>query len=66
MHVFAHNTILTADDNNRQTGQDNEPINYFVDLLPKLLASSENANNSLGAIEFIQEEGETVFVPGNS
>lgn len=43
-------------------GEDDEPINYFVDILPRLRALP--ASEGLVFHEFIQEEGETVFVPG--
>lgn len=43
-------------------GEDDEPINYFVDILPRLRAL--RASEGLVFYEFIQEEGETVFVPG--
>jgi len=43
-------------------GEDDEPINYFVDILPRLRALP--ASEELVFHEFIQEEGETVFVPG--
>ncbi|GAB5031826.1 phosphatidylserine receptor [Nannochloropsis oceanica] len=43
-------------------GEDDEPINYFADILPRLRALP--ASEELVFYEFIQEEGETVFVPG--
>eukprot|EP01031_Cornospumella_fuschlensis_P031830 gene31830-38488_t len=41
-------------------GEDDEAINYFVDILPRI----KSTHPDLEVIEFIQEEGETVFVPG--
>lgn len=43
-------------------GEDDEPINYFVDILPRM--RSLPATEGLVFHEFIQEAGETVFVPG--
>lgn len=45
----------------KRDGEDDEPIDYFNNLLPRLLA---NAGPDLEYIEFIQYPGETVFVPG--
>ena len=42
-------------------GEDDEPINYFVDILPRMRAQY---GQQLTFYEFIQEPGETVFVPG--
>ncbi len=41
-------------------GEDDEAINYFVDLLPRIKAKYPQ----YPIFEFIQEPGETVFVPG--
>eukprot|EP01038_Epipyxis_sp_PR26KG_P013794 gene13794-18502_t len=41
-------------------GEDDEAINYFVDLLPRI----KDTYKDIHIIEFIQESGETVFVPG--
>ncbi|RYH30091.1 hypothetical protein EON65_06225, partial [archaeon] len=41
-------------------GEDDEAINFFTDLLPRIKTTYPD----LEVIEFIQEEGETVFVPG--
>ena len=42
-------------------GEDDEAINYFVDILPRI---REKYGGSVKIYEFIQEPGETVFVPG--
>jgi histone arginine demethylase JMJD6 len=39
---------------------DDEPINYFVDILPRIRRAYPTARR----IECIQEPGETIFVPG--
>eukprot|EP01060_Flectonema_neradi_P003813 TRINITY_DN1248_c1_g3_i1.p1 TRINITY_DN1248_c1_g3~~TRINITY_DN1248_c1_g3_i1.p1 ORF type:complete len:431 (+),score=52.71 TRINITY_DN1248_c1_g3_i1:99-1295(+) len=39
-------------------GEDDEAINFFVDLIPRLRAEG------ISVTEIIQEEGETIFVPG--
>ena len=41
-------------------GEDDEAINYFVDLVPRLKA----LHPELPVLEFIQHPGDTVFVPG--
>jgi len=41
-------------------GEDDEAINYFVDLVPRLREKHPDIN----IIEFTQHPGETVFVPG--
>lgn len=45
-----------------QRGEDDEAVNYFMDLLPRIKRA--NSPESLGCIEFMQYPGETVFVPG--
>lgn len=52
-----------------KTGEDDEAINYFVDLLPRIKekycnTSSAHTGENIQVIEFIQNAGETVFVPG--
>lgn len=42
-------------------GEDDEPVNYFVDVLPRL---RRKYGADVTMYEFIQEPGETVFVPG--
>lgn len=42
-------------------GEDDEAINYFVDLLPRIKRTHRHV---VSPIEFFQEAGETVFVPG--
>jgi histone arginine demethylase JMJD6 len=42
-------------------GEDDEAINYFVDILPRI---RKKYGSTVPIIEFIQEAGETVFVPG--
>lgn len=42
-------------------GEDDEAINYFVDLLPRI---REKYGNSITIVECIQEAGQTMFVPG--
>jgi histone arginine demethylase JMJD6 len=42
-------------------GEDDEAVNYFVDLLPRLKRS---AHPPAGMIEFTQMPGDTVFIPG--
>lgn len=44
-----------------QKGEDDEAINYFVDLVPRIRS---RYGHELGIYEFIQYPGETVFVPG--
>jgi len=44
-----------------RTGEDDEAINYFVDLLPRI---REKHGRNLKIYELIQEPGETIFVPG--
>jgi histone arginine demethylase JMJD6 len=41
--------------------EDDEAINYFVDLLPRI---KEKYASKIRIFQFIQEPGETVFVPG--
>lgn len=41
-------------------GEDDEAVNYFVDLLPRLQAARPDVEMTL----FLQRPGETVFVPG--
>eukprot|EP00981_Chlorochromonas_danica_P000537 scaffold108_cov167-Ochromonas_danica.AAC.9 len=41
-------------------GEDDEAINYFVDLLPRI----RQQHPELEIIEFIQYPGETVYIPG--
>ena len=42
------------------TGEDDEMTNYVLDLLPRIKA----AHPEIPILEFIQEPGDTVFVPG--
>ncbi|CAN0321599.1 unnamed protein product [Pylaiella littoralis] len=42
-------------------GEDDEPINYFVDLLPRI---RRKYRDSIKIYEFVQYPGDTVFVPG--
>jgi hypothetical protein len=44
-----------------RSGEDDEAINYFVDMLPRIRAKH---GHSIKIYEFIQHPGETVFVPG--
>ncbi|CAM9377896.1 unnamed protein product [Discosporangium mesarthrocarpum] len=44
-------------------GEDDEPVDYFVDHLPRL-RRAHSTHDRLGMIEFVQHPGETVFVPG--
>ena len=50
-------------------GEDDEAINYFVDIYPRMkekylsVRPSSSEYSNLWAYEFIQEPGETVFVP---
>lgn len=44
-----------------QKGEDDESINYFVDLLPRIKAKY---GPELEIMEYIQEAGETIYVPG--
>ena len=41
-------------------GEDDEAINYFVDLVPRIRAKHPEVQ----IMEFVQEAGDTVFVPG--
>ena len=43
------------------TGEDDEAINYFVDLLPRI---REKHGSTIKIYEYIQSPGETIFVPG--
>ncbi|CEG39994.1 histone arginine [Plasmopara halstedii] len=42
--------------------EDDEAVNYFMDLLPRLKRA--NSLDALQCIEFMQYPGETVFIPG--
>eukprot|EP01064_Diplonema_japonicum_P004504 TRINITY_DN12961_c0_g1_i1.p1 TRINITY_DN12961_c0_g1~~TRINITY_DN12961_c0_g1_i1.p1 ORF type:complete len:415 (+),score=94.66 TRINITY_DN12961_c0_g1_i1:49-1293(+) len=42
-----------------KAGDDDEAINFFVDLIPRM------RSQGIEVVEVIQEEGETIFVPGN-
>ncbi|CAH0513594.1 unnamed protein product [Peronospora belbahrii] len=42
--------------------EDDEAVNYFMDLLPRLKRAS--SRETLQCVEFIQYPGETVFIPG--
>lgn len=42
-------------------GEDDEAVNYFADLLPRI---KQRYGPELRIMEFIQEPGETVYVPG--
>eukprot|EP01034_Spumella_vulgaris_P028752 gene28752-35668_t len=42
-------------------GEDDEAINYFVDLLPRI---KEHYGSEIQIMECIQEPGETIYVPG--
>lgn len=46
----------------RQAGEDDEAIDYFVTLLPRLRAARPDVAARM--VEFVQRPGETVFVPG--
>lgn len=46
----------------RGRGYEDEAINYFVEILPKI--RQKYSREELGMVEFIQGPGETVFVPG--
>jgi histone arginine demethylase JMJD6 len=50
----------------RRKGEDNEAITYFARVLPRIIAEEEKKAEgpSLGMRMFIQEPGQTVFVPG--
>ena len=41
-------------------GEDDEAVNYFVDLIPRIRAKHPDLDMKM----FLQYEGETVFVPG--
>ncbi|CAM9457790.1 unnamed protein product, partial [Heterosigma akashiwo] len=43
-----------------KSGEDDEPINYFVDFLPRM-----RKDVNLKAMEFLQYPGETIYVPCN-
>ncbi|EGR31249.1 jumonji domain protein [Ichthyophthirius multifiliis] len=43
-------------------GEDDDAIQYFTKILPQLI--KEEGREKLGVIEFIQNPGETVFIPG--
>jgi len=45
-------------------GEEDEAINYFIDLLPRLRAASIAAGKPVPFMEFVQEKGDTVFIPG--
>jgi histone arginine demethylase JMJD6 len=42
-------------------GEDDEAVNYFVDILPRI---KKRYGARVKIFEFVQEPGETVFVPG--
>ena len=44
-------------------GEDDEAINYFVDILPRICAKHGKDEN-VNILRFLQEAGETGFVPG--
>ena len=41
-------------------GEDGEPINYFVDILPRMAKAYDS---DVTMYEVIQEPGDTLFVP---
>lgn len=43
-------------------GEDDEPINYFVDIVRRM---RRKYGPEVTMYEFIQEPGDTIFVPGN-
>ena len=53
-------------------GEDDEATNYFIDIFPRIKQKYQHGyiNTSTGGltelkyIEFLQHEGDTVFVPG--
>ena len=42
-------------------GEDDEAVNYFCDILPRI---REKHGSEVNIIQFIQQPGDTVFVPG--
>ena len=46
----------------KKAGEDDEAVDYFLTLLPRL--KSTRPDLAARCIEFVQEPGETVFVPG--
>eukprot|EP00189_Rhodosorus_marinus_P002946 CAMPEP_0113955772 /NCGR_PEP_ID=MMETSP0011_2-20120614/1591_1 /TAXON_ID=101924 /ORGANISM="Rhodosorus marinus" /LENGTH=470 /DNA_ID=CAMNT_0000965643 /DNA_START=163 /DNA_END=1575 /DNA_ORIENTATION=- /assembly_acc=CAM_ASM_000156 len=47
--------------NLKRIGEDDEPVDYFTNILPRLKRSM---GDTLDYIEFVQYPGETVFIPG--
>jgi histone arginine demethylase JMJD6 len=52
-------------------GEDDEATNYFIDIVPRIkhkyregYVSGAGGLQQLRFIEFIQQEGDTVFIPG--
>lgn len=41
-------------------GEDDEAINYFIDLVPRIKAK----HPEISVMEFVQQPGDTVFIPG--
>lgn len=48
----------------RQKGEDDEPIAYFSQILPRLKTEIQQLGQMSDIIEFIQCPGEVVFIPG--
>mmetsp|Transcript_31501 Transcript_31501/g.84027 ORF Transcript_31501/g.84027 Transcript_31501/m.84027 type:complete len:433 (-) Transcript_31501:69-1367(-) len=59
MHPKTHPRVAKAK-HVMQKGDDDEAVNYFLDLLPRL----REKERDLEIIEFVQHAGETVFLPG--
>ena len=45
-------------------GEGDEAINYFIDFLPRLRRQLESKGETVPFFEFIQEPGDTVYIPG--
>ena len=44
--------------------KDDEPINWFVDVLPKIRQEAAENGTDLQLSEFVQQPGDTVYIPG--
>jgi histone arginine demethylase JMJD6 len=57
---------LVKGDALKKTGEDNEAVTWFLNVLPRIKKEEEKKRegSSLGIIEFLQKPGDTVYIPG--